>query len=191
MKPCRQIKNDGEKLSYIKSSRKDSLQTWRWRRTEWSEGVFEKNWGKNIQAERGVGSLRRVRSWCGEIARRQAEWSQGRVTGDEVREKERDSCLCQTAPSLLQAFQSGDIIPVMLSTGSGVSPWIPLVFRMVEHCLSPLQERQWCSPLLNYFLFYLVWRGRRARPANEGKSERSILCSLCVNETSDQAGFVS
>lgn len=52
MKPCRQIKNDGEKLSYIKSSRKDSLQTWRWRRTEWSEGVFEKNWGRNISGRK-------------------------------------------------------------------------------------------------------------------------------------------
>ena len=114
---------------------------------------------RTFQAERGVGSLRRVHSWCGGIARRQAEWSQGRVTGDELRERERER-------------ERG--------THACVKPRL-LFFESFSQMTSSLS----CSPQEEAFLLeshlYFAWLNTASRLCRRGSD--APLCSIIFFST--------
>lgn len=162
MKQCRGIENDGGEAILNKIIKESLFKNLTFeKRTEWGEGVFENSWGKNVSGRK---RFRIPHMGLKFVLRnsKKASWVITGRSGKRWSQRERQGQImpiCQITQSL-RIFQSDDIIPNMLSTRSGISPWILLVFCTIEQCLWPLQESQWCSVMrLCSIIFFSTWFG--------------------------------
>lgn len=142
------------------------------RGTEWGKGVYENTWEENVWGmkrcripQMGANLL------CWGIARRQAEWLQGRVVRDEVGEKDRarSGLHAKSCSPFFKPFSLMTLSPT-LSTRKDISSWI-LYFAQLNNA-SGLCKRGSDAVSAQLFSFpssYLrLWKGM-----NKGKSECS------------------